>query len=430
MATIQKKSGFLRTRVLVGIMLVIVFGLAGVFYLVRHIVPATTVYTTSHVTFWSVQSIDTAKYSRDRAREKLGDLSFDAIIDTQVRNIASTGATHISINTPYDAEFLPYLKRWVSAARRHGLKVWFRGNWSGWEGWFNYPRIDRATHIARTKQFILDNPKLFEDGDIFTPCPECENGGPGDPRHNNDVAGHRAFLIQEYTATKDAFGSIGKNVLSNYDSMNGDVARLVMDSETTRALGGIVTIDHYVNTPARLARDVAEIAKASGGRVVLGEFGVPIPDIQGSLTAAQQASWVESALGELAKVPDLIGVNYWVNVGGSTEIWNSQNIARPAVGVISNFYNPRRAYGFVKDELDRPIEGAHVIGEFRSAVADAYGYFELPYYPKANSEIRFSAPGFGDATKNISGSDVQFEITLVKTNKGILDRFLEFIRSL
>ena len=37
-------------------------------------------------------------------------------------------------------------------------------------------------------------------------CNECENGGPGDPRHNGDVVGHRKFLIKEYKSI-DEFGS-------------------------------------------------------------------------------------------------------------------------------------------------------------------------------------------------------------------------------
>src|SRR3989344_6298983 len=86
-----------------------------------------------------ITSIDTMKYSRDVAREKLNSSSFDEVIDKQVSEISATGATHIAIGTPYDDEFLPFLKRWVVAARKYNLKVWFRGNLSGWEEWFGYP---------------------------------------------------------------------------------------------------------------------------------------------------------------------------------------------------------------------------------------------------------------------------------------------------
>ena len=38
--------------------------------------------------FWTFQSIDTMKYSRDISREKLTDPSFNTDIDEQIKNIA------------------------------------------------------------------------------------------------------------------------------------------------------------------------------------------------------------------------------------------------------------------------------------------------------------------------------------------------------
>ena len=114
-------------------------------------------------TWWKFQSIDTMKSSRDLAREKLNDSSYDIEIEKQVSEIAATGATHIAIATPYDDEFYPILKRWVSAARSHNLNIWFRGNWSGWEGWFEYPKINRDEHIEKTREFILKHKEIFED---------------------------------------------------------------------------------------------------------------------------------------------------------------------------------------------------------------------------------------------------------------------------
>lgn len=287
------------------------------------------------------KSIDTMKYSRDVSREKLNDLSFDEVIDAQVKNIADTGATHVAIATPYDEEFLPILKRWVAAARQYNLKVWFRGNWSGWEKWFGYDRIDRPAHIEKTKAFILTNQDLFEDGDVFSGCPECENGGPGDPRRTGDVQGHRKFLIDEYQVTKAAFSQIGKKVASNYDSMNADVARAVMDKETTQALDGLVVIDHYVSSPEKLVSDIRDIAGQTGGRVVLGEFGVPIPDLNGKMTEQEQAAWLEKAFSQLIQMDEVAGVNYWVNVGGSTQLWDHTGKPREAVSVITTYYRKK-----------------------------------------------------------------------------------------
>ena len=290
-------------------------------------------------TIWAFQSIDTMKYSRDLSRQEMHDVSFNTVIDTQVKNIAATGATHIAIDTPYDEEFFPMLQRWVAAARKYNLKVWFRGNFSGWEGWFGYSKITREEHIIKTQEFILKHRDIFEDGDIFTACPECENGGPGDPRQTGDIEGHRQFLIDEYLVTKSAFRQIGKNVASNYDSMNGDVASAVMDKATTKALDGIVVIDHYVATPEQLVTKVHQIAQQTGGKVVLGEFGAPIPDINGDMTQDQQAAWISQALNLLVNTPDVIGMNYWTNQGSTTALWNDDGSERKAVSAIKNFYS-------------------------------------------------------------------------------------------
>ena len=284
--------------------------------------------------FWKFESIDTMKYSRDLAREKLSQPLFNLVIDRQMKDIASTGATHVAIATPYDEEFFPMLKRWVDSARKNHLKVWFRGNFSGWEGWFDYPKMTRDQHLVATEAFLKNHKEIFRDGDIFTACPECENGGPGNPIQTGDVKGHRNFLIEEYNITKKGFAEIGKDVASNYDSMNKDVADRVMDSETTTALDGIITIDHYVGTPEKLASDIESLAKKTGGKIVLGEFGAPIPDINGEMSEEQQAAWI-SKLGKLlVNSENLEGISYWVNMGGSTKLWNDDNRPRKAVSAI------------------------------------------------------------------------------------------------
>lgn len=288
---------------------------------------------------WELRSVDTVKYSRDLTGQMLERPEFDEVIEKQVADIASTGASHIALGSPYDAQYVPFLERWVKIARKHKLKVWFRGNFSGWEKWFNYEKITRDDHKRLLEEFILNNPDLFEDGDIFTSCPECENGGPGDPRQNGDVLGHRQFLIDEYNISLKSFGKINKKVNTGFYSMNYDVAKLIMDKPTTQALGGIVSIDHYVKDPKKVAKDAKEIALTSGGKVVLGEFGAPIPDINGDLSEIQQNQWIEEALKEVKNTPEIIGVNYWVNVGGSTRLWNEDGTRRLAADTIAKFYN-------------------------------------------------------------------------------------------
>jgi len=384
-------------------------------------------YTNSIVdtTWWEIQSIDAVKYSRDLAREKAKDETFDAVIEKQVSLIASAGATHIGIGTPYDAEFLPFMKRWVLAARKYGLKVWFRGNLAGWEGWFGYKKITRQEHIARTKEFILANGELFEDGDIFSACPECENGGSGDPRHTGDIGGHRKFLIDEYKITNDSFRKIGKNVRSNFIPMNGDVAKLIMDKETTKTLGGVVVIDHYVKDPGQLLRDINSISQTSGGKVVLGEFGAPIPDIHGNLTEKEQADWLGGSLTELSGKPQLIGVNYWVGFGGTTALWKDDYSQKKAVDVLRKYFKPKVLSGKVIDEIGKPIKGADVSIGAKMATTQSDGTFILPYLSDEDL-LQIKVPGYIGVSEKIGGRK-EAEVVLKKSREDFIFKIRKFL---
>jgi Carboxypeptidase regulatory-like domain len=410
------------------VLVVMLLGGGVLFWTSRNLKPEAVVYyAPPNKTLWNFQSIDTMKYSRDIAREKLKDESFDAVIERQVKAIADTGATHIAIATPYDEEFAPFLKRWVDTARTYGLNVWFRGNFSGWEGWFEYPSISREEHLKKTEDFILAHPDLFQDGDAFSNCPECENGGPGDPRLNGDVIGHRQFLVAEYGAMQRAFKKINKNVRANFFSMNGDVARLVMDKETTRELGGIVTIDHYVKTPEQLAKDVEVIARSSGGKIILGEFGAPIPDIHGNLSEAGQRQWIARTLELLETSQNVEGVNYWLSVGGSTELWDANGNARQGVGTLTSYFQPDTVYGFVRDELGRPIEGALVHIDGKSVTTDAHGHYALSYLVSDMREVSMSASGFIEQKYQLSLDRQELNVVFVKEHKDWQFRILEYL---
>ena len=359
---------------------------------------------------WEIQSIDTMKYSRDRAREALANTSFDETIERQIAAIAETGANFVAIGTPYDQEFLPVLRRWVTAARRHGLRVWFRGNWSGWESWFGYAKINTSQHIAKTRAFILNNPTLFSDGDMFTPCPECENGALGDPRFSGKLKEFREFLIALQSTSEQAFAKIGKQVQVGFHSMNGDVAALTMDAATTRQLGGRVTIDHYVSSIPRLTDDISRLAKQGGAPVVLGEFGAPIPDIHGALNAEQQSDWIAQALNVLARNAELQGLNYWVNVDGSTALWESDGQARPAVANLKKFFTPAILYGSVITATGKAIPNARVETEYRKIFTDEFGTFILPFITGYNTTVTASYDGFRD--KSVTVIDPTLPLTV------------------
>ncbi|MDB5238802.1 MAG: hypothetical protein JWO00_137 [Candidatus Parcubacteria bacterium] len=382
--------------------------------LVAVLVPAR--YSTAHVPTrtrgFDIQSVDVMKYSRDTAREKLGDSSFDSVIDEQVKSIAELGATHVAIGTPYDPEFLPFLKRWVAAARKYNLSVWFRGNFSGWEGWFEYPRLTRAQHVVLVGKFIRSNPDLFQDGDIFSPCPECENGGSGDPRKTGDVDAYRQFLTDEFDVSNDAFLDIGKKVESGYFSMNSDVAHLIMDKGTIARLGGIVSIDHYVKDVSSM-NDAIAYFSGLGAQVVVSEFGAPIPDLNGNMSQDDQAKFVASLFSVFYRNNQVVrGVNYWVVQGGSTAILNDNGTKRLAFDTVKEYYKAPLLMGTVVDAAGMPLQGAQVSLQEAgySGTTDRWGNYEV-FAPFIPDTLVISREGFASTTMEVQRAALSINST-------------------
>jgi hypothetical protein len=347
-------------------------------------------------TFWHDQCIDTMKTSRDKAREwgKRADLA--QLVDAQTSLVAATGANCIAIDTPYDAEFLPVLRTWVASARSHHLRVWFRGNFSGWEGWFDYPReLTRDQLLAATRDFIAANPGLFADDDIFTPAPEAENGGPFKPAGSHFTADYRGFLIAETTTSNRAFAAIGKHVGTNWASMSGGVARSTLNQPTINALGGLVALDHYVPTAADMGSELDHYHQTFGARLVVGEWGAPIPDINGTLTSDEQVALVTDILAQMAARSSFVtGVNYWTLTGGSTGLVDDNLTKRPVYQAISRYYHPTVLSGTIRNNRGHAVTGATVTidGQIHTTT-DKHGNFTV-LSPSGRTRIAVEAAGY------------------------------------
>lgn len=372
---------------------------------------------------WDLQAIDTVKYSRDVAREKLNDPNFEQVIDRQVKNIAETGATHISLGTPYDQEFIPFLTKWVLSARKYGLKVWFRGNFSGWEGWFNYETISKEAHLEKTNKFIIENPELFADGDIFTACTECENGSLGDPRNTGQVSEYRNFLIELKNTGDKAFHIVNKDVKTNYFSMNGDVAELIMDRDTTHKLNGVIVIDHYVESVDELIDDINSLVSKTGGTVVLGEIGAPILDIHGNLTEKEQAHWIDELFAKLVQNSSVVGVNYWTNIGSSSAVWKQDGSETQAVEVIKKYYKPNLVKINIQDKNGKAIDNIQGIINNR-IYRSQDGVIYSICIPDLANNLRLSAEGY-QSTELLLNCNKDNEITLEFENRKLLDKILD-----
>ena len=351
--------------------------------------------TKERAQMFSVQSIDTMKYSRDMAGQVLDNPQlFDKIIDGQMLLIKNIGATHVAIDTPYDQRFIPVLTKWVASARRHHLSVWFRGNFSGWEGWFNYSKIDRDTHKILLASFIQKNPTLFLDGDILTPCPECENGAAGDPRQTGDKDGYNAFLVEEKKIADSEFSKEGK-LVTVYTSMNADIAREIITPETAHALGGTILIDHYVNTNEKFTSDIASIPKKFSGKIGIGEMGAPVPDLNGDMTDSQQASYVQGMMDALYAQSDILPVvNYWVLTGGSTAIVNDDGSPKPAYKVLQKYFTAPKLSGITYNSLGESLHHVKI-----TVASSTYTYTTTSssyqvFLPTPLNTVIFSSEGY------------------------------------
>lgn len=380
-------------------------------------------------TFWRYQCIDTMKSSRDRAQELLKNKELRAkVINTEINLVSETGANCIAISTPYDAEFVPLLTEWVTAARNKGLKIWFRGNFSAWEGWFGRKKnMTEIQHLNAMRGFIIDHADLFRSGDMFTGAPEAENGGPFTGRSFDEFPAYRNFLIVEKQTADTAFQEIDKNVVTNWFSMNGWIAENMYDQTTVNQTGNHITIDHYVKTAEEMDMFITLLNEKFNAQVTLGEFGAPIPDINGNLTEAEQAELIDEIMQVAFKHRDImVGINYWTLNDGTTALTNTDYSTRSVYETIRKYYQPSMVEGFVKDHFGRPVERAEV-RLFNGAVVvktTRTGYYAARI-PAGDSQLTVSAEKFNTYTQqlNISpNSTMHADIQLESAEKNVFDK--------
>ncbi len=381
---------------------------------------------------WPIRSVDTMKTSRDLARAKLLDRKFDQEIMSELTAIKSLGANYVAIDTPYDDEFLPYLERWVKLARQAGLKVWFRGNWCNWEGWFDYPKnLTPAQHQAKTATFIETHANLFADGDIFDPCPECENAGfwP-QPDRNNE---YNQFVRSQRVLLGTAFGKIDKKVSTNILSIIGGRAKEVLDQPTFAALDHLVTIDHYAKDPTSMSQYINYFSQKWQTKVLLGEFGAPNPDINGDMDEKQQARFIDQVLQQLYQnKANVLGINYNVLTIGTTKLLNNNGTERLAMEVLRNYFLPGQVGGAVTNTLgdrlsDIPVKTSDGLN---STTTDQQGYYALNL-PAGTVELVIGGNKYKTSGQNMiiaRGSELRQDAVLEPEKIGFVYRLRLFVQ--
>lgn len=354
---------------------------------------------------WNYQCIDTMKDSRDEARAWMKLPNPGALVDADTKAVKALGADCVAIGTPYDEEFFPFLKLWVDSARLAGLAVWFRGNFSGWEGWFGYQKLQDATeHHQKTKWFILNHRDIFRAGDVFTPATEPENGIIGnlwssEQRKKNFLD----FLVESHRTCASAVEQIKINLKCGYYAVNGDVALKVFTPDVVKKTGNIVVIDHYVRSPKKFIEDVRTLYKKFGTKIFIGEFGAPIPDIHGSMSQEQQAEFVGEMLRYAHLNREIIdGLNYWVLRGGSTSILNDSGTQRLVAAKLKDYYDPVWVSGRVTNTLGQDLPGQEITSDnwfFRVSTSSNGRY--LIVLPPGAYNLTVGGRGYAQQSKRI-----------------------------
>jgi len=386
--------------------------------------------------FWRYRCIDTMKESRDRAQEWSKRKDAQDLIRKELMLIKSLGGNCVSVATPYDEEFVPILALWVGQAKELGLIVWFRGNFSGWEGWFDYSKFtDVREHHRQTYELITKHQQLFKNGDIFTPAPEPENGIIGDPRATGEHDTFLQFLTDSYDNCIAAFAIIQKSVTCGYFSTNGDVAAQILTKETVSKIGNVVVIDHYVSDSERFERDIRQLHDKLGAPIVLGELGSPIPDIHGPQSEREQAEFIDKLFRILYKHRSLIpAVNYWVLSGGTTAIVDEKGNLREGAHVVRNYFKPTTIVGQVRNSLGESLNNTRiVVGEgIAETTTDGTGKFSVAV-PGGSHRVTVENDTYAKATQVFdipAGDTLSLKVTLQPKDASFIYRFRKFLAEL
>ena len=400
-----------------------------IFVFVLYLIPAQAVYGQT----WEVQSIDTMKTSRDQTLYKMNEREYDEQIEEEVRQIKNLGAIYVTVDGAYDEEYVSWLKRWVKTARQNNLRVWYRGNFSGWHGWFGPKNMSRQQHKVELKKFILNNSNLFEDGDIFTACPECEYGGPGNPLATKDYEGFRAFMIEEIDIMQESFDAIGKDVVYTYTSMNPDVAKQIVNNDLLKKLNNTVTLDYFFEDISVLSEGLDYFReKFPGIRFVIGEFGAPIPEINGSMSPNEKAEFIGSVMKYLYEQNDVIGVNYWVSTGGATELFDAELRPTKSAGIVGSYFSAKQISGVVRGSANQRLSGiaVSVSGENKFTKTDINGFYRLPILDQSTTLI-FSGSEYKTVRTDsiyMAGNQVVQNMKMTPEKKqGFLDSLLRWL---
>lgn len=298
---------------------------------------------------WETKSVDSMKYTKD----VICNQSSSAFINSWVDKAVEIGASHVAISQPYDnpgcGNALTYTVTWINAIRSKGLKVWHRHMPMAHEGIYSVAKNNQDDYLDMISQYIINNPTMFQSGDIFTPIPEPQNGGisgitycPGNVCQYFNQAHFNRWLKTAMLVSELSFQVIGKTGIKiGYFGFDGFVAfghnnpdwNGILYNSTIARMGNVVTLDHYPEAVGTsMAADLDEFhALYPNALVYIGEWG--------TISGTNYEQQVINSMGAAIARPYVKGFNYWQpGPGGNEALWNSDWTNRVHFDEVKGFY--------------------------------------------------------------------------------------------
>jgi hypothetical protein len=288
---------------------------------------------------WIVTSIDTMKESMDHASDPMT----QAQIDQHVAQLAALNPTHITVDTPMDRH--SRYAMWVDSIRAQGKKVWHRPMDWGYPSApaATDPSVTPAIYLDRLRQFIRQNPGLFEAGDILDGDSEADGNAywrrfRAEDWWNRSNPPFRATYTQACNEFNDyllnlkyvADDALAERGITGVDTRLRSLSAWwatanCLKDQTIAALGNYLTIDAADNASHQGGTDPAVLADAWDQRleawharrpsatIVFGEYGYANDMLVADVTQAQV---LDAVLDVIRSKPYVMGLNYWAGAGG------------------------------------------------------------------------------------------------------------------
>lgn len=301
---------------------------------------------------WSIQSVSSMKETKDRV---CGQRSSE-FIQKWVDKAVELGVNYVAIETPYDnpscGDAVSYTKLWVNAIRSRGLKIWHRHMPLAFEGIYNTTKKPSIDYLSIISNYIKSNPSFFQEGDIFTPIPEPQNGGIYGVNYCSygicifkNARDFNTWLRNAMDISESALSQIGLSgkIKIGYYGFDGYIAwgdnnpdwDGILEDQTVIKMGNI-TIDHYPEIVGdTMQNDLNELeSRYPNIPIVIGEWG--------TITGGDTESQVIQSMGA-ARRTNVVGFNYWhMGIGGNEALIREDFTNKPQFDEVQSYFKRLR----------------------------------------------------------------------------------------